>query len=235
MGDLREQLTKKHGVPVERVVIGKAELSRLVGIETKQLGQWAAATPPMPALDRGSEKPRVQWVYDIKAIIDWRIDRAYRAGLVDGASKAGGVGGPPEAVIDPDTGEEIEIDEDDISKEEVERQKAIYEMRLKRYEYDVKKGNVVYIDQVEVHLGGILANISENLKSLSSKMVARLVRVGWVREEATREIQDPIFAMIEETKNIDFTKDPSEVDAASADETEAKELSDGEAGEAGTD
>jgi hypothetical protein len=49
-------------------------------------------------------------------------------------------------------------------------------------------------------------------------MVARLFRIGWAREEAMREIEDPIFAMIEETKNVDFTRDPSELDSAGADE-----------------
>jgi hypothetical protein len=65
-------------------------------------------------------------------VVDWRIDRAYNTGVVEGASKPAGIGRPAEDVIDPETGEKIVIDEDDISTEEAVRRKAIEEYRLKK-------------------------------------------------------------------------------------------------------
>lgn len=227
MSDLGDKYSRQFGIPAERIVVSKTLLSRILGVDTKTLDSWNRDTPPLPALVRGQQKPRVEWVYDLKQVIEWIRDRAYRNGIADGGSAAPGSG----LTIDPETGEAKDLPDHLMSKEEALRQITIIDLKERRRDYLLGNNQLLYIDQAETLLGQALGEVSELLRMMMSKSIARLVRSGWERPAAESLIQEPVYEMLEAIAAIDISMDPLEADMAAEEESEDPDVKgDGDAG-----
>jgi len=220
---MRDKYSKQFGVPPDRIVVSKTLLTRIIGVDAKTIDAWNRDTPPLPSLVRGQQKPnRVEWVYDLKQVIEWIRDRAYRNGMVDAATSAPASG----LTIDPETGEAKELPDHLMSKEEAHRQIAIIDLKERRRDHLIGNNQLVYIDQAEAILGQVLGNVSERLRMMMTKTIARLVRAGWDRPVAEDLIQTPVYEMLDDLQSIDISVDPLEADeeaaaAAKIDEDEA--------------
>ena len=127
VSDLGDRYSKQFGIPAERIIVSKTLLTGILGVGSKTVDAWSRDALGLPCLV-GQQNPRVDWVDDIKQVIEWVRDRAYRNGVADGSSTSPGSG----LTVDPETGEARDLPDHLMSKDEAQPQIAIIDLKERR-------------------------------------------------------------------------------------------------------
>lgn len=201
---IRLDLSKKHGVPVDRILISITELGGLLGLTRNPLMEKIGQG--LPWLEKGSQAPKKQWAFDSKAVVDWLCEKARQEGHEAAMRKMGGVGaGSPASAGEGGRGG-MKPDEDEVD----------FRTRLARmHEAELKAATmakqVVRVRDVVDVFTAHTADAKLTLQSVKGRVMAYLDKLGVPQVESERIVGNVIDDACAKFAHADPFKSPLEV------------------------
>lgn len=208
-----ETIARDAGIDPVRVVLSLTTMAALLGVDGNTLRAWQREG--LPILRRGSTKPRVNWAYDLKAVVDFLQQRAHQAGY-EKAMKAK----PPRGV----TGDGELHDGKREGEDEVSYRTRVAQMRLAELKFAQVAKRVAPVDLMIATFTFHMRTVSTGLQTMKMKVQAMLSKKGVAMDESDRLVGEPIDRMVAALLSADGLADPLGVDGDVNDDGDGDEI-----------
>jgi len=203
----RMRLSKLHNVPPDRILISLTELGGILGLTRNPL--MDKIREGLPWLEEGSQgRPKKNWAFDSKAVIDWLCDKARQEGHEAAVRKMGGVS-PASGAAAGEGGRGGMKDGED----EVDFRTRVAKMHQEEIKAGLAAKGVARTEPVVFVFRAHMADASHTMQSVKGRVMAYLDKVGVPLVESERIVGNVIDDACAKFAKADPFRSPLEVTA----------------------